>query len=707
MSLASVGKAGAVVTLLILFFVVNLEERTMYSRYYHPHSRSMSSSTSLDLKSGGGYELRYILGELSLGEPQGEALPDADKRLYPAAAERLSKIRDALQMSEFYHPSSGRALHVPSLLLPSRGDETAAPLLQAAAGGERDGQASSGHSFLQQPINLAAGKTNSASTRANSISRSRGDVLTRPYASKENPPFHFEHLIPGTYGPECNSVPGGQTRKLACEFNATLQHVEQCNEPETAGGSLVFDQASATLVWQSKSSDGKDKTCAGDEYYIETRPFGSETMTAPNKLVYFNDHSFVGDGRYEFKMRGHPTMAPPIKGTDFYKKHPMRNLCKRKHKHCSERPPEYPPEAIVSPCCLSLRRPMNISVSVRLHYTNGWGMKPPPFKKTVGGPNAANTVVFDESIMIYTCMRPEKVAAQAQLGLEHVAEKDGNRSEAAAAAYADNLRSTTQRFLLEAALKAEGQCTFPRGVEKFAHWVFFGDSLTEQMYAVTPSTLGRDPNHNFWYIPRLPSPTQTAHNPRLPLTNDSSARAVYMETLENFTHPGGPDAYKDTAVLISSGMWEVLSNVHSDLFVSHIDAYAAWLDKAIALFPGSTIVAKNVNAVHLHRAENCNTQCQNRLMYMSNSRVALLNQMQAVEVKKRKLVEFEQYTYTASVAHRTKRNDARHFNIWTNVVLWSMLQETMKAVDAEGSVSACKALARPLHCSPDGTVNLP
>ena len=49
--------------------------------------------------------------------------------------------------------------------------------------------------------------------------------------------------------------------------------------------------------------------------------YRSETLTAPNKLVYFNDHSFVGDGRYEFKMRGHPTMAPPIKGTDFYKKH--------------------------------------------------------------------------------------------------------------------------------------------------------------------------------------------------------------------------------------------------------------------------------------------------------------------------------------------------------------------------------------------------
>ena len=112
-------------------------------------------------------------------------------------------------------------------------------------------------------------------------------------------------------------------------------------------------------------------------------------------------------------------------------------------------------------------------------------------------------------------------------------------------------------------------------------------------------------------------------------------------------------------------------------------------------------------AVHLHRAEKCNSKCQSRLMYMSNSRVALLNQMQAVEVKKRKLVVFEQFTYTSTVAHRSKRNDARHYNIWTNVVLWSILQETMKSVDAAGDRSACQPLSRPLHCTADGAAHLP
>ena len=172
-----------------------------------------------------------------------------------------------------------------------------------------------------------------------------------------------------------------------------------------------------------------------------------------------------------------------------------------------------------------------------------------------------------------------------------------------------------------------------------------------------------------------------------------------MGSLENFTHPGGPDAYKETAVLMSSGMWEVLSNVHSDLFLGHVDAFADWLDKAIELFPGSTIVVKNVNAVHLHRAEKCNSACRRRLMYMSNSRVSLLNQMQAVEVRKRKLVQFEQFTYTSTVAHRSKRNDARHYNINTNVVLWSILQELMKKVDAESSTTAmCKPLLREYQC---------
>eukprot|EP00729_Bicosta_minor_P013481 gene13481-20313_t len=617
-SVASLGKVGAAVTIMILFIVVNLEERTASPRNFRPDSSSSS------------IEIQNLKNEIILLRQQ-----------------------------------------------------------------------------LAKPADSNATMVGSSSSDVGMRRRSSeaGNLLTRPYVSKENPPFDFERLIPGTYGPECRYVPGGQTRRLACEFNATLQHVERCNEPPTARGTLSFDPAAATLVWQSKSADGSDKTCAGDEYYIEARPFGSESLTAPNVLVYFNDHVFIGDGRYEFKMRGYPSIAQPIKGTDFYKKHPMRNLCTAQRKHCVESPPEYPAEAIVSPCCPSLRRPMNISVSIRLHYTNGWGMKPPPFKESVGHSNAANMVVFDESIMIYTCIRPEELAAETQLGLLHngnVAQQPGG-----SAALAVELKQATETLLLASALKAERQCTFPKGVEKFAHWVFFGDSLTEQMYAVTPSTLGKDPSHNFWYIPRLPSPTNTAHNPRLPLTNDSFARSLYMETLENFTHPGGPNAYKDTAVLISSGMWEVLSNVHYDLFLGHVDAYAAWLDKTVALFPGSTIVAKNVNAVHLHRAEKCNSKCQSRLMYMSNSRVALLNQMQAVEVKKRKLVMFEQFTYTSTVAHRSKRNDARHYNIWTNVVLWSILQETMKSVDAAGDRSACQPLSRPLHCTADGTAHLP
>ena len=96
-SVASLGKVGAVVTLLILFFVVNLEE-------HHPPFSAASA-----FQKGGGNELRYISGELSLGDPPGDDLAAAAEisgSNSGTAEQRMSKIREALQRSEFYHPSS-------------------------------------------------------------------------------------------------------------------------------------------------------------------------------------------------------------------------------------------------------------------------------------------------------------------------------------------------------------------------------------------------------------------------------------------------------------------------------------------------------------------------------------------------------------------------------------------------------------------------
>lgn len=488
-----------------------------------------------------------------------------------------------------------------------------------------------------------------------------------------NPPFSFERLVPGTYGPGCPRVRGGEIRQLVCEFNSTLQSIQRCNEPETAGGTLRWDDDHASLVWSSHGPGGTPKACGGDEYYVESRPFGSEEQSAPNKQIYFNDHSFISNGEYEFKMRGHP-FRPPGNGTRRAKTHALRNRCPPRNRKCQEIPAEYPPEPILGVCCPSLRKPLNISVSLRLHYSNGWGMLAPPGKVDIPGPHAANKVLFEGTIMIYTCDQPKLLS-------DSMAAKEA------------------------AAINAGDECIDGTGVDGFRHWVFFGDSLTEHMYAVTPPHLGRSKDHDFWYIPRLPSPTNTIHNPRLPLTNTTVARSTYRSMIENFTHAGVLTSLPGTAVMLSSGMWEVLSDVHYDFFLGHVEAFAEFLDVAMQKFPGATFVVKNVNAVHLHRAAKCTSKCQLRLKYMSNSRVALLNQLQAVHIRARGMVLFDQYTFTSTIAHRTKRNDARHFNIWGNVVLWSVLHETMKAATAHkhADEKRCPVIVpRLLACSADG-----
>jgi len=116
--------------------------------------------------------------------------------------------------------------------------------------------------------------------------------------------------------------------------------------------------------------------------------------------------------------------------------------------------------------------------------------------------------------------------------------------------------------------------------------------------------------------------------------------------------------FKKTALLLNTGAWDVARN--NEGLVKNIYEHLQMLERLIVMarrmLPGTDIIWRSTTAMHVHRGPDIE-----RLMYVSNSRVKVLHDMQVDLMNRLEVPVLDLYNYTYEQALNSKPNDAIHF----------------------------------------------